>query len=446
MPEEEGEGAIATFVVEQVAGALIGQAATQFIGGPLFGALGLGGDDDSAAYVEAVTAAIQQMGEQLSMQISAVQQGVAVVAALDLQILAYQSTEALSQLLQEFNNQATVITTNFTEFKNDVAALSATDTKATADALADMFTRLAPPNDTTIAEAMTDIHNLIVPPSGTRGIFDHICDVIQQAVLDAGQSALTPVSNPPSDWTTQGTLPSDMTYYESRLIPLAAAAPVAKEIPIVVSVMQSILSAQFEALLLLTKAWTGGPQEPSLKTYSDYLIAEIGVMNNFYSNCCAAATTGTSQALQQFGKPLTGTLLTVRWGNGDFVPDSTWLVWRVYSGPANCSGSPDNGTWHCENCIVSAVIVQAPWTGNPAPALSFFMTGFQNSPASWADADPMWFWFSNSYSDGWQYESLPAFNVPAPAVLTSLLSGLPRSDTQVKKKLAVRREMARRLR
>jgi hypothetical protein len=303
----DAEGSIAEFLVKQAAGALAGQAATQLIGAPLLDALGAGPTDNSAAYVAQVTAAIDALGNKLEQQIDVVQNGIANVAALTLQIEDNQAIKGLSDILQQFNIDAVAIDTVFSEFQADINFISATD-KQTAQALADLYVRLTPNNDTNIANAMADIHNLVVPSAGTRGIFDYFCDVVAQKVMDGAQTAMqAPMANPPSDWTSAYTLPDDMTYCQAKPGVDQAPAAVTAEIPTVISVMQSILAAQVKGLLLLTRAWTGGPQEPNLKTYTDNILAEIAVMKAFYPADCWLQPMGRDDVLSHAWLAVSGT-------------------------------------------------------------------------------------------------------------------------------------------
>ena len=91
----DAEGSIAEFFVKQAAGALAGQAATQLIGAPLLDALGAGPTENSAAYVAQVTAAIDALGNKLEQQIDVVQNGIANVATLTLQIEDNQAIKGL---------------------------------------------------------------------------------------------------------------------------------------------------------------------------------------------------------------------------------------------------------------------------------------------------------------------------------------------------------------
>jgi hypothetical protein len=234
----------------------------------------------------------------------------------------------------------------------------------------------------------------------------------------------TPAANTATDWTTAFTLPDDMQYYPAEQLYPAASATVSTEMTTVVSVMTRVLSAQVKGLVFLTRAWTGGPQESSLTTYTNLILDEINTMQNFWTTCKAAVTTSLMTSLQQNGKGLTGSITQLPWldlrtlhneGLWMDVPeglDSSWIVWSTYS-----------DSWN--GGIAGAMMVRTPWAAGPPTALAIYSTGFEGENASYISSQSTTDWVNNGANPMSQPENTPGFTDAAPAALTALIGSLP---------------------
>jgi hypothetical protein len=139
--------------------------------------------------------------------------------------------------------------------------------------------------------------------------------------------------------------------------------------------------------MVLSRAWSGNPQERSLQLHIDNIVADIASMKGFFAKCVPQITASIGKSVQQYGKALTGEIthlpwLDMRtWHNQNLwkdVPEglnAKWIVWDV-------NATDRHGEVSADKPLYSAMVVEEPWMVGERRALDIAVDGFRGEAAS----------------------------------------------------------------
>ena len=122
------------------------------------------------------------------------------------------------------------------------------------------------------------------------------------------------------------------------------------------------------------------------------------------------------------------------WYGGPQGLDNSWIIWTAGLGAANVTGSIDNNTFHDDQCVKFATMVQQPWLRQRNNGYNIMTQGFANSPASWISAELYGPWYSDGPDDG----AGKRFRLQRSGTCraTALLAGLPATEAELQQQMA----------
>jgi hypothetical protein len=328
----------AMFLFRTVVSQIVGAAASEFITTPLLSTLNIS-DNSQERFQEEVLAELDAIRHQLhDMQVSLAEINTAVH-----QLQQSINAHAISASLRNYYAVANRINRRYDFFVNGVAALANPDGNH-AKAAADLFIRLAPPNDATVSDAMDEIHSFVMPNPGVQGLFD----IIVTGMLDR----MTAFAQDESKYTIVNSnenfrLPSDDGLFSTRRM-LTGSFAAAREylVDFAVPLMKHILATESKGLLLLSRAWAGGLHDGLIPVYVGHILEHISRMRAFFAEqAVPAAKQFAPGLLEQYGRRLRGT--TLRQGRWSQLPlhqtgpsrrlepirpflDDDWVMWEPF--------------------------------------------------------------------------------------------------------------------
>lgn len=308
MPMSEAEQLAVTLskaLLQRIAGA----AAAKFITGPVLSHLNLS-DTSQQNFQRDVVAQLADIREQLREVHSSLAQVHAAVGALRTTIDTY----AISVALKNYYERAATIQSRYRFFVDGVRALANPEANH-LKAAADIYVRLAAPNDAFVSDAMDAIHAFVVPNRGVLGLFDHI--------LTGMRNTMTAFAQEGSHFEIRNLsrfevffVPSEGGVFSTRKMLTGSFAAATEYLATFgVPLMKHVLATQIQGLVLLSRAWAGGPHDGRLEDYVDNILGQVAQMNAFFAGRAAPAIEELAvDLLREHGRRLRGdTLRQARW-------------------------------------------------------------------------------------------------------------------------------------
>ncbi|MCU1227629.1 MAG: hypothetical protein JWO97_513 [Acidobacteria bacterium] len=342
MAERSGDEELAAWLAKTIAGRVIGHAASELIAKPLLSALNVSRMSEQAFQRE-LLAQLDGIRDQLREVHTSLVMIDTAVAALQATIHRY----AISAALDGYYERADMIHSRFEFFINGVAAL--TDPNADHDrAAADLFVRLSAPNDAVLSDAMNRIHAFVVPNSGVEGLFDHLLtgmrDAMNAFAADESNYRIENRSQPLERFY----IPTDRGVFSTRtMLTGSFSAATAYLVNVAVPLMTHVLATEIKGLVLLSRAWAGGPHDRMIRRYVDNILRHVSLMQRFFDKRAVPAV--KKQAKEILTKPhlrLTGdTLRRARWSQlpldqtgpsrtlqpiRQFLLNDEWVMWAQF--------------------------------------------------------------------------------------------------------------------
>jgi hypothetical protein len=386
MPVSEAEQLL-LLLGQKVGERIFGAAVSKFITSPALGYLNLS-DTSQQDFQRDVVARLDEIRDELRQVHASLAQISATIAELRTTVDRYGVSAALAGYFEN----AGVIESRYRFFVDGVRALAAPRGNH-GKAAADIHARLAAPYDAIVSDAMDAVHRFVIPPQGVLGLFDHVLTWMRNEMTAFAQDG----SNFPIENLSRATLvpPIEGGVFSTREMLAGSFETAADSLAtFAVPLMKHVLATQIQGLVLLNRAWAGGPHDARLGDYVDNILRQVARMQPFFAQQASPVIREHAQALlRDHGRRLrTETLNDGKWYQLPVtttgpertlqhirVPfDKDWVMWAEFPAISywRITGRPYPPTseqlaqWGKERRF-PLVMLHRPWEGGVRRALLF---------------------------------------------------------------------------